>query len=130
MNIKGYNTGRIDRALKDRFRLYYQEATIDEIEDIIYDQSFTLLGNEAPAKNLTTILVSIINEITEMKETGNLPEVLSLRHVSEALDTSRNAKDVKARMLDIAPNIVSITSDGKFNDVQLTIIQDIIKSKM
>lgn len=126
----GYNTGRIDRALKDRFRLYYQEATIDEMEDIIYDQSFTLLKKEAPAKNLTTILVSIINEITEMKETGNLPEVLSLRHVSEALDTSRSAKDVKARMLDIAPNIVSITSDGKFNDTQLSIIQDIIKAKM
>ena len=126
----GYNTGRIDKALKDRFRLYYQESTVDEVEEIIYEKAFALLKNEAPAKNLTTILISIMNEITEMKETGNLPEVMSLRHFSEVLDTSKSAKDVKARMMDIAPNIVSITSDGKFNETQLTIIQDIIKSKL
>ncbi len=126
----GYNTGRIDRALKDRFRLFYQEANIDEVEDIIYDKSFALLKNEAPAKNLTTILVAIMNEITEMKETGNLPEVMSLRHISEVLDTSNTAKDVKARMMDIVPNIVSITSDGKFNETQASIIKDIIKAKL
>ena len=130
MNIEGYNTGRIDRALKDRFRLFYQEATIDEIEDIIYDKAFELLKNEAPAKNLTTIMIAIINEVTEMKETGNLPEVMSLRHISEVLDTSSSAKDIKKRMMDIVPNIVSITSDGKFNETQVAIIKDIIKSKL
>ena len=96
----------------------------------VYDKAYDLLKVESTAKNLTTILMTVMDEIKEMKETGNLPEEMSLRHISEVLDTSASARDVKSRMLDIAPNIVSITSEGKFNPTQVSIITDIIKAKL
>jgi len=120
----GYQTARIDEALKDRFRMYYQEMTEGEVTDIMEDK----LARHKTSTIFLKSLVSLIKKTEEIKGTGNIPRSFTIRHLAEAVDTADSSKDIKTRMFDLINNIVAIDSNGRFNPEQKKIIHNLIKT--
>ena len=122
----GYQTARIDEALKDRFRLFYQEMTEAEVIEII--------GAKLKRHKTTGVflksLVSIIRKTEEIKGTGNIPRSFTIRHLAEAVDTAIDQKDIKKKMFELVNNIVSIDSNGAFNAEQKKIVSNVIKTTL
>ncbi len=119
----GYQSSRIDEALKDRFRLFYQEMDMDKVAEIITEKYKQHKASAVAVK----AIVSLIEKTREIKSTGNIPRAFTIRHLSEAIDTANNLRDVKKKMIELVPNIVSIDSDGKFNSEQMSIVSALIK---
>ncbi len=126
MKTTGYNTARIDEALKDRFRMFYQEMSENDILEIIEYK----LRRHKTTKVFLKSLVSLIRKTEEIKQTGNIPRNFSVRHLSEAVDTAKDSRDIKKRMFELVNNIVAIDSDGKYNTEQTKIINNLIKSTL
>ena len=119
----GYQSARIDEALKDRFRMYYQEMSDAEVHEIIT----TKLAKHGGTESMVKALVSLIDKTKEIQSTGNIPRSFTIRHLSEAVDTATNLKGVKKKMIQLVNNIVAIDSDGRFNKEQGNIIASLIK---
>ena len=119
----GYQSARIDEALKDRFRMFYQEMDDTEVHEIITHKLAVHGGTES----LVKALVSLIEKTKEIQSTGNIPRSFTIRHLSEAVDTAVNLKGVKKKMIELVNNIVAIDSDGRFNKEQRNIVSALIK---
>ena len=119
----GYQTARIDEALKDRFRLYYQEMSEGEVTEIMEEK----LARHKTSTIFLKSLVSLIKKTEEIKGTGNIPRSFTIRHLAEAVDTADDAKDIKSRMFDLINNIIAIDASGRFNPEQKKIIHSLIK---
>ena len=120
----GYQTAKLDEALRDRFRLFYQEMADSEIYDIITDKLTRIGGTELFAKGM----IQLVEKTRQIQETGNLTRHFSIRHLSEAVDTSENLNQVKGRMYQLVNNIVSIDASGRFNQEQTKIVREIIRT--
>ena len=122
----GYQSSRIDEALKDRFRLYYQEMPADDVGVIVALKYARLKGTAVAVKSI----ISLIDKTKEIQSTGNIPRSFTIRHLSEAIDTATSLKDVKKKMVELANNIVAIDADGRFNSSQVQIVTALIKKTM
>jgi hypothetical protein len=129
---RGYHTGKIDRALSDRFRLFHKTISIPELEAIVtHNLTKTTYG-----KALTTSEVGIIiGQLKELSEAvlshvngdGKLKISISARHLSEVVETASNKKDIKKRLIELIPNITTYDSDGKPNPEQYELIKAYIQ---
>ena len=118
-----YQTSRIDEALKDRFRLFYQKLSHEEILSIVELKYKRFKASSMDIKSI----VSLVERTEEIQGTGNIPRAFTVRHLSEAIDNATSLTDVKKKMIELIPNIVSIDSDGAFNKEQVEIIKSLIK---
>ena len=122
----GFQSARIDEALKDRFRLFYQKMSIEQVELIVKTKLAKLKASPVMAKQI----ISLIAKTEEIQATGNIPRAFTIRHLSEAIDTAKNLKDIKKKMIELIPNIVSIDSSGEFNKEQVEIVKSLVKRSL
>jgi hypothetical protein len=128
---RGYNTGRIDMALKDRFRIYEQTMSNDVSRDIALEVlKKTSYGSKLSDTAANTILDKIYKVVeavtTHVEGDGKLKQYITIRHITEVLKTSNKVKDIKPRMLDLVSNLVMIDSSGKLNVEQKEIVKEYI----
>jgi MoxR-like ATPase len=118
-----YQTSRIDEALKDRFRLFYQKMSPEDIQEIIEIkmEKFKATDREVSA------VVSLVEKTEDIQKSGNISRAFTVRHLSEAVDSATSLANVKKKLIELVPNIVAIDSDGAFNPSQVKIITELIK---
>ena len=128
---RGYNTGRIDMALKDRFRIYEQTMSNEVSRNIAFD---VLKKTSYGSKLSDTAANAILDKIYKVVEAvashvdgdGKLKQYITIRHITEVLNTSIKVKDIKPRMLDLVSNVIMIDSSGKLNVEQKEIVREYI----
>jgi len=130
---RNYHTGRIDMALKDRFRIYEQTMSLETSKEIATE----VLKKTTYGKKLgDTVIENIIEKMYKVVEAidshvngdGKLKQHMTIRHITEIINTSKKVKDIKLRMLDIVANIVMIDSSGQLNREQMDIIKEYINT--
>ena len=117
---RGYHTGKIDMALKDRFRIFEQTMSEETSRDIA---TTVLMKTTYGSKLSDTTVGSIIDKLygvvkavaSHVDGDGKLKQYITIRHITEVINTSTKVKDIKPRMLDLVPNLVAIDSSGNLN---------------
>ena len=98
----------------------------------------TTVLKETPygAKLSDTAIDSVIEKLYKVVDAvashvdgdGKLKQYITIRHISEVINTSDKVKDIRPRMLDLVSNLVMIDSSGKLNVEQKEIISSYIKT--
>ena len=122
----GYHTSKIDEALKQRFRVYEKHTDLDELTEVILLAIKQKDYGELP--NIETSITNIKTNIDALIETGMLKIPMSLRHASEIILDSTDVSDIKTRMLELIPNLVSTTSAGDLNSTQIGLIKGVVET--
>jgi hypothetical protein len=132
---RGYHTGKIDMALKDRFRIFEQTMSIETSKEIAIN---VLKATDYGKKLSDTAVTATIDKLYKVVEAvanhvegdGKLKQYITIRHITEVINTSRKLKDLKSRMMDLVSNLVMIDSSGKLNVEQKEIIYSYIKTHL
>lgn len=123
----GYHTERIDEALKQRFRLY--ELTVDVDAFTVIMQTIAEKYFPTCSDSIVVSLMAIKKEIdNQVNTTGMLKTVISVRHFKEVMELADNISDVKQRLVELIPNLVSADSKGDLNSTQIALVQEIINT--
>ena len=130
---RGYHTGKIDLALKDRFRIFEQTMSIETSKEIATN---VLQKTKYGSKLSYTAVESIIEKLYKVVEAvashvdgdGKLKQYITIRHISEVIQTAQKVKDIKPRMMDLVSNLVMIDSSGQLNIEQKEIIRSYVKT--
>jgi len=132
---RGYHTGKIDMALKDRFRIFEQtmsEETSKEIATTVLRASpYGSKLSDTAIEGLIEKMYKVVNAVaTHVDGDGKLKQYITIRHITEVINTSKKVKDIKPRMLDLVANLVMIDSSGNLNIEQREIIKNYIKTNV
>jgi hypothetical protein len=127
----GYHTGRIDMALKDRFRIFEQTMSIETSKEIAtnvlkatdYGKKLSDTAVDTLIEKLYTVVQNVASHVDG---DGKLKQYITIRHITEVINTSDKPKDFKPRMLDLVSNLVMIDSSGQLNVEQKEIIKNYI----
>ena len=119
-------------ALKDRFRIFEQTMSEETSRDIA---TTVLMKTTYGSKLSDTVVDSIIDKLygvvksvaSHVDGDGKLKQYITIRHITEVINTSTKVKDIKPRMLDLVPNLVAIDSSGNLNIEQKQILVEYIK---
>jgi replication-associated recombination protein RarA len=125
---RNYHTGKIDRALSDRFRIFHKTLTEDELTAIVTSNLKKTDYAKSCSDSEIEVIVNQLKEFTKavlshVNGDGKLKIEVTARHLSEAVETANNKKDIKRRLLELLPNIVTFDSDGKPNTEQQELIK-------
>ena len=132
---RGYHTGKIDMALKDRFRIFEQTMSTETSKEIA-TQVFKLspYGSKMSDTAINTVIEKMYKVVdavaSHVDGDGKLKQYITIRHITEVINTSKKVKDIKPRMMDLVSNLVMIDSSGKLNIEQKAIIKEYIKTNV
>jgi MoxR-like ATPase len=132
---RGYHTGKIDMALKDRFRIFEQTMSVETSREIA---TKVLKATDYGEKLSDTAVEALIDKLYKVVDAvaahvdgdGKLKQYITIRHIAEVINTSDKPKDFKPRMMDLVSNLVMIDSSGKLNVEQKEIIKEYIKKSV
>jgi MoxR-like ATPase len=128
---RGYHTGKIDLALKDRFRIFEQTMSIDTSKEIatkvLKETPYGSKLSDVAADSIVEKLYKVVEAVeTHVEGDGKLKQPITVRHITEVINLSNKPKDLKPRMIDLISNLVMIDSSGRLNVEQKEIIKSYI----
>ena len=118
-----YNVEEMDVALNDRFITHdvtIEDATVKQI-----------IENNNPHKHSKTALsksFKAFQAINALVKAQELSYDINVRHITKVIKNAETDEALKSYFFDMAPNIVSRTTEGTLNTVELKIYKDVIKS--
>jgi len=118
-----YDVNEMDLALNDRFMITDVAIEQDTIDMIIQASDHNNLGQMIQDK--LSKLFQLINGLVAAQE---LTYNMNIRHITKVLKNVKESKDIKAYLQDLAPQIVSRTTEGKLNQSEYQIYKDTIDS--
>ena len=132
---RGYHTGKIDMALKDRFRIFEQTMSEETSKDIattvLKASPYGSKLSDTAIEGLIEKMYKVVNAVAaHVDGDGKLKQYITIRHITEVINTSKKVKDIKPRMMDLVANLVMIDSSGNLNVEQREIIKGYIKTNV
>jgi len=118
-----YDVNEMDLALNDRFMITDVAIDPDTIDAIIQASDMNGLGEMV--QNKLSKLFQLVNNLVAAQE---LTFNMNIRHITKVLKNVKEAKDIKAYLQDLAPQICSRTTEGVLNQSELQIYKDTIDS--
>jgi len=118
-----YDVNEMDLALNDRFMITDVLIDPDTINTIIQASDVNNLGEIAQTK-----LFKLFQLVTNLVRAQELTYNMNIRHITKVLNNVTDIKHIKAYLMDLAPQIVSRTTDGVLNQSELQIYKDTIDS--
>lgn len=114
-----YDVADGDTAFNDRFLHYFHELTDTQLETIVANELHAKIGNKVKAKNVAKAITKINSKFKEMLQDGDLKGVLTLRHISEAINAINDLSELNLHLSLKFPLLVDNKTSGAPDDVQL-----------
>jgi len=118
-----YDVNEMDLALNDRFMITDVVIEQNTIDNIILTSDSNELGEVIRSK--LSKLFSLVNKLVQAKE---LSYPLNIRHITKVLRLVENKADIGSYLKDLAPQVVSRTTEGVLNTTELQIYQDTVNA--
>jgi len=118
-----YDVNEMDLALNDRFMITDVTIEQDTIDIIIKASDHNGFGEMV--QNKLSKLFQLVNNLVAAQE---LTYNMNIRHITKVLRNTDDVKHIKSYLQDLAPQIVSRTTEGKLNASEYQIYQDTIDS--
>ena len=118
-----YDVNEMDLALNDRFMITDVTIEQDTIDIIIQASDHNGLGEMV--QNKLSKLFQLVNSLVVAQE---LTYNMNIRHITKVLRNADDVKHIKSYLQDLAPQIVSRTTEGKLNASEYQIYKDTIDS--
>ena len=118
-----YDVNEMDLALNDRFMITDVTIEQDTIDAIIQASDHNGLGEMV--QNKLSKLFQLVNSLVAAQE---LTYSMNIRHITKVLRNADDVKHIKSYLQDLAPQIVSRTTEGKLNASEYQIYKDTIDS--
>ena len=118
-----YDVNEMDLALNDRFMITDVAIDQETIDTIIQSSDHNNLGQMVQDK--LSKLFQLVNSLVAAQE---LTYNMNIRHITKVLKNTQDVKQIKSYLQDLAPQIVSRTTEGKLNQSEYQIYKDTVDS--
>ncbi len=118
-----YDVNEMDLALNDRFMITDVSIRQEVVDNIITTSDVNTLGEVV--RNRLSKLFGLVNKLVQAKE---LSYPLNIRHITKALRLASKKEEVGMYLKDLAPQVVSRTTEGVLNTTELQIYHDTVNA--
>jgi len=118
-----YDVNEMDLALNDRFMITDVVIQQEVVDNIITISDVNALGEVV--RNRLSKLFELVNKLVQAKE---LSYPLNIRHITKVLRLADKKEEVGVYLKDLAPQVVSRTTEGVLNTTELQIYHDTVNA--